>query len=157
MTYRDEQPACARCGKVITSQIAITVPWAPFAVMCGSLGDPHCFAQAEADLKRTYGVPTQVTKRVIDSWPWFAFGVVLAGIAGFLLYAIASTILADARIEGCYTWPASTGGLLTPPQWQLYGRIDWRDDKLLGTFYSFDDAVNAANKLHCPIYVKAPQ
>lgn len=146
--YRDATATCARCGKVITSEIAVSLPWAPYAFMCGSLGSPYCFDIAEKDMKRLYGQPATVTKHVIslgmENWPWFACGVGVLGLVCMLGYAIFCAVAAPDRVNHCYTFPDEKNVL-------LYGQVDWHDDRKLGDFETFDQAVEGAHKIGCPL------
>lgn len=114
-------------------------------------------------LGRIYGQPDVINKRVLDfrvhDWTWLVLGAILATAAALGLYAIFSTISTDGRVTACYTWSEGTDGLLIAPRWNLYGRVLWRGDKRLGTFYSFEAAVAAAHTLGCPLDVpaKTPQ
>jgi hypothetical protein len=160
--YRDSNPTCVRCGKVITTEQVVTPSWAHFASLCGGPG-PNCFEQAEKDIKRIYGQPDVINKRVLDfrvhDWPGFVVGAILATAAALGIFALISTMRADGHVAACYTWPESTGGLLVAPRWNLYGRVEWRSDKLLGSFYSFEEAVAGARTIGCPLDVpaKTPQ
>lgn len=152
--YRDAATNCARCGKLITTEVAVSLPWAPYAFMCGHLGDGRCFEAAEKDLKRLYGAPVTVNKRVInlgmESWGWFAGGVgVFAGVCllGYMLF-MAATV--PDRVNACYTYPEAEGSKV-----RLYGQVDWHDDRTLGLFETFDQAVEGARKIGCPIDVPA--
>lgn len=152
--YRDAVENCARCGKLITTEVAVSLPWAPYAFMCGPLGEVRCFEAAEKDLKRLYGAPVTVNKRVIslgmDNWPRFAGGVGALALVCFLGYVMFMAATVPDRVNACYTYPDSDEKKV-----RLYGQVDWHDDRNLGEFETFDQAVEGARKINCPIDVPA--
>jgi hypothetical protein len=81
----------------------------------------------------------------------FVLGVILLVLATpiFLVY---KSISATGEIEYCYTQYFSPPGM--NPQYTLRGFRPWREDRHIAAFQSLEDALAAAEKMHCRIGTK---
>lgn len=82
--------------------------------------------------------------------PFSYIVVAFVGIVVFCLFAtvISNSMSADGKIKYCYLENNVGSGVQL---WNLIGYREWRMDRRIGTFTSFEDAVKAANELSCKI------
>ena len=74
-------------------------------------------------------------------------GIILAFLGvGYIGY---QTLAASGDVDFCYVVSVQTSG---PVQYaHLIGHRSWREDKVIATSATFDDAVAAAEKVHCKL------
>lgn len=80
-------------------------------------------------------------------WPGLLILLLVMGI-GLGSVARYKNIRSDGRVEYCYIDTTTGGGL---PYYSLYGYRTWSYDRKFSNYYSFDEAVNAAKELNCPL------
>lgn len=89
---------------------------------------------------------------------WF-----LTGVVGFCLSFVVffvATVLYNAaikvntgKVDYCYIETYSYPGVPTR-QYQLRGHVPWNSDLEITVVPTFDEAVNSAQKISCPLHVK---
>jgi hypothetical protein len=84
----------------------------------------------------------------------FMFVLSLATLGLFCVWMAGSAVRADGKVEYCYI-KAHTYEAVPKISYDLYGYRAWRDDNRFGIFDAYDDAIQAAEKAHCPL-TKAP-
>lgn len=82
--------------------------------------------------------------------------VLLVIMSVFLVAFGAIAIVESARANGetdyCYTQWYSPNDL--PPVVRLYSHRPWRNDEVISMFPKLDEAIRAAESLHCPLQKK---
>ena len=129
--------------------------------------------------REPYGESSRVKEFIVNmSHEKFINGIwnaVLFGIIGVIIALILKAILASGRVEYCYleNWvyipekqdgqnppaPLSTTRVPNNNQtlvlvWELKGHRNWRDDRDIGRFDTFDAALDAAAKINCQLETK---
>jgi hypothetical protein len=78
-------------------------------------------------------------------------GLIICGLVIFTGVTIVQSARADGHIEYCYIQLDNVSDL---PMYKLWGYRAWCSDRKIATFPAMDDAVNAADKLQCPLRKK---
>lgn len=99
-----------------------------------------------------------------EEWYWKVLGVIGMAFLVFLLGVIGSVVrgcwtASSGKVDFCYieTLTGTVGNSVRTadnPLYELHGHVDYQPNFTIGIFQSFDQAVQAAGKIDCPLHVK---
>lgn len=90
-----------------------------------------------------------------DFWDGFlkiGVAVLCLIVLAAIIYPSYMSVQSDGQITYCYTSYMSPTGM--PPVIQLHGFRPWRPDRHIATFSTLDEAVKAAEAMHCTVAAK---